>query len=123
MERTHNVWGERWICRGDSTHEASLLFLKPKTRCSWHSHREKYNLFVVVYGRVGIRTEHQEVVLGRGEHFTVQPGLKHEFRAYKESLLFEEMYVEYNASDIQRNMKQLGGLLSEDDETIELDKE
>ena len=112
MEREHKVWGERWICRGDSTHEASLLFLKPDTRCSWHSHREKYNLFVVVYGRVGIVTEYEEVILERGEHFTVQPGLKHEFRSYKESLLFEEMYVEYQSGDIQRNMKQLGGSLN-----------
>lgn len=114
MEREHKIWGERWKCRNDSTHESSLLFLKPNTRCSWHGHREKYNLFVVVYGRVGIVTEFGETLLERGESFTVDPGCKHEFRAYKDSLMFEEMYVEYASGDIQRNMEKLGSTFDPD---------
>jgi len=109
MERTAKIWGERWLLRQDSTHAVSFLKLKKNTRCSWHVHQQKYNLFVVLSGKVGIKTEHGEIVLETGQEFTVNPGMFHEFRVYEDSEMIEEMFVSYNEADIQRET--LGSVL------------
>ena len=106
MERTHKVWGERWLIRKDSTHAISFLELDAGYRCSWHTHITKHNLFVVLWGEVGIVTcelgKMQEKILKKGESFTVRPGQPHEFRVYQDSGMIEEMFVEYDESDITR---------------------
>lgn len=109
MKRTSKIWGERWLLRQDSTHAVSYLKLKKKTRCSWHRHQQKFNLFVVLNGKVGIKTEYGEVILTKGQEFTVEPGMWHEFRVYENSDMIEEMYVEYDEIDIER--KDLGSKL------------
>lgn len=105
MKRENKIWGERWLIRADSTHSTNLLMLKLGFRCSWHSHQTKWNLFVVLKGRVGIKTVDGETVLGPGEEFTVAPGEMHEFRVYENSMMIEEMYVEYDDEDIDREVK------------------
>jgi len=109
MERTQKVWGERWLIRQDSTHAVSFLKLRADTRCSWHFHVTKHNLFVVLNGKVGIKTEHGEVILTEGQEFMVEPMVWHEFRVYEDSEMIEEMYVSYDESDIER--KELGSKL------------
>jgi len=102
MIREQKLWGERWLLRQDSTHANSYLKLRAGTRCSWHRHREKYNLFVVLSGKVGIVTADGEVTLTVGQEFSVAPGVWHEFRAYEDSTMIEEMFVEYDDGDIER---------------------
>lgn len=102
MERTRKVWGQRWLIHKDSTHATSYLELDKGTRCSWHRHQAKYNLFFVMAGRVGIKTEHGETILEAGQTFIVEPGLWHEFRVYENSKMIEEMYVAYDEGDIER---------------------
>jgi mannose-6-phosphate isomerase-like protein (cupin superfamily) len=111
VQREKKLWGERWLLRIDSTHATSYLILKAMTRCSWHVHAAKYNLFVVLSGKVGIKTEDGETILGPGEEFTIAPGVFHEFRVYENSEMIEEMYVAYEESDITR--KDIGGSLDE----------
>jgi len=110
MERCRKVWGERYLLRGDSTHNVSYLDLTNRTRCSWHMHKEKYNLFFLISGKVGIKTEFGETLLEPKQIFTVAPGIWHEFRVYENSQMIEEMYVSYCEEDIQR--EKLGGELS-----------
>lgn len=106
MERQAKIWGERWLLRQDSTHATSYLKLKKGYRCSWHSHSEKYNLFFLCSGLVGIVVEElgerQEIMLKPGECCTVKPGQWHEFRVYEDSDMLEEMYVSYSEDDIIR---------------------
>jgi mannose-6-phosphate isomerase-like protein (cupin superfamily) len=111
MKREMKVWGERWLLRQDSTHAVSFLILEKGTQCSWHKHQSKYNLFVVLSGKIGIVTEQfsgpKEVILEKGECFTTKPGEFHKFIAYEDSQVAEEMFVEYDEGDIQRET--LGG--------------
>jgi len=103
MIRMHKIWGERWLIRQDSTHAVSFLKLKKKTRCSWHSHQSKWNLFVLISGKVEIVTSHDTILLDTpGATWTTPPGIEHEFRALEDSEMIEEMYVEYDEGDIQR---------------------
>jgi len=113
MEREAKIWGERWLLRHDSTHATSYLKLKKGYRCSWHHHAEKYNLFFLCYGSVGVVVEElgerQEIMLEPGECCTVKPGQWHEFRVYENSAMLEEMYVSYSEDDIMR--QKVGGHL------------
>lgn len=102
MDREHKVWGERWIVRRDSTHETALLSLKANHRCSWHRHQTKWNQFVVLIGKVSIITSEGETRLTEGQSFTVRPGIWHEFRVHEASWMIEEMFVEYDPADIER---------------------
>lgn len=103
MKRERKVWGERWVIHEDSTHTTNLLRLKKGYRCSWHKHRTKWNLFVVVQGRVGIVTVDGETLLGPGEEFTVAPGEMHEFHVHEDGCMIEEMFVLYDDNDIERD--------------------
>jgi len=106
MNREIKIWGERWLIRQDSTHVVSFLKVKEGFRCSWHSHKEKYNLFVVLEGALKIVVEEmgekRETILQSGECLTIKPGQWHEFQGIKYSEVIEEMYVEYKESDIKR---------------------
>lgn len=102
MDREQKVWGERWILRRTTSLETSLLLVRAGYRCSWHVHAHKWNLFTVIEGCIGIKTEEGETMLHAGEEFTVEPGVYHEFRAYAETRMVEIMYVEYQEGDIHR---------------------
>jgi len=96
------------------------LKLKAGYECSWHSHREKYNLFVVVSGCVDIVTEQFDgpsvVTLTSGECFTVRPSEMHKFKVIESGMMIEEMYVKYNEDDIQRENQ--GGKIPETHEIL-----
>jgi len=107
MRRERKVWGERWLIRRDSTHATSILKLDKGFQCSWHRHQSKFNLFVVLRGKVGVVTKQLDesypmTVLTTGEVFTTKPGEWHKFVVLEDSEMLEEMYVEYHESDIER---------------------
>ena len=106
MEREIKVWGERWLIRKDSTHAVSYLKIRKGYRCSWHNHQTKYNLFVVIKGTLGIIVEElgkkRKIELKQGECLTIPPGQFHEFYGATKCQCIEEMYVEYDESDINR---------------------
>jgi len=104
MKREIKIWGERWLIRKDSIHAVSYLEIKPNHRCSWHVHRQKYNKFVVLSGRLVIKTEEGTIELARGESVVVSPGVKHEFRtSVFAAQVVEEMFVAYSENDIIRD--------------------
>lgn len=109
MSQTHGSWGERLRTYHGDTILVTILFLKPKQRCSWHSHTASFNKFTCISGVVGIKTDKgYETKLYPKQEFTVEPGVKHEFRTYKDGAVVEEIaYVVYDENDIQR--EQLGG--------------
>jgi quercetin dioxygenase-like cupin family protein len=89
----------------------TLLFLKLGNRCSWHSHKFSFNKFTVAVGKIGIKTDKgYETVLLPKQEFTVEPGVKHEFRVYEDSIVEEIAYVSYTEHDIQRET--IGGPLN-----------
>lgn len=102
MKVTNKIWGQRWLVHQDSTHTTNILHLKEGYCCSWHYHKTKWNLFVVLSGLVGIKTEIGEVFLHAGEEMKIAPGAMHEFRVYENGIMIEIMYVEYDDDDIER---------------------
>jgi mannose-6-phosphate isomerase-like protein (cupin superfamily) len=103
MERTLKTWGEKWNVFLNDLCEVSVLYLKPRRRCSWHKHQTKFNLFFVIEGVVGIKTRDGLAIVKKNQIFTTRPGELHEFQTFSlPSVLMEVMYVKYDAEDIQR---------------------
>ena len=104
----HKVWGERRRILLTDTIELDLLYLKPDTFCSTHSHKNKINLFTVVKGKVRIETEFGKITLKKNESFQVDAPLKHRFVALIRSIMIETAFVlegKIDASDINREKK------------------
>lgn len=117
MERTYKTWGEKWNIFSNDLCEVSILYLKPRQRCSWHRHQTKFNLFFVIKGLIAVKTEDGASEVLPGQIFTTRPGEMHEFQTRQlDSILIEIMYVRYDPEDIER--EQVGGGLEDypDDE-------
>lgn len=103
MERTHKSWGEKWNLFQNDLCEASILYLKPNQRCSWHRHAAKFNQFFVIEGTLFIKTESGLSTIYEHEIFTTRPGEMHEFQTGSDPAVIQEiMYVQYDPEDIQR---------------------
>ena len=117
MRIEKKVWGERWMIREDSVHTTNILNLVKGNRCSWHYHQQKYNLFAVITGKIRIvrgipETNHRiSCDLIAGDTFIVSPGIWHEFQVIESGIIVEEMYVQYDDEDIER--EKLGGPIDE----------
>ena len=114
MERTHGTWGVRTVTYQDNYSITTILELDPHQRCSWHYHKQAYNQFYVISGKLGVKTNCgpkdlcRTTIIHPGQVFTVPPGKLHEFRTYNEPTVVEEIaFVKYDPSDIDR--LQLGG--------------
>jgi mannose-6-phosphate isomerase-like protein (cupin superfamily) len=112
MERTFKSWGTKTNVFLNDLCEVSVLDLSPFQRCSWHSHKTKFNDFYVIRGELFIKTDWGTARVGEGQTFTTRPGEWHEFQTHKTPcLVLETMYVLYNPEDIER--KTIGGPLDE----------
>jgi mannose-6-phosphate isomerase-like protein (cupin superfamily) len=114
MKQTHGTWGKRFVTWEDDTKLIAILYLNPKKRCSWHSHKHSYNQFFVIEGELVIKTDigpgsqRNYTTIKKGQTFEVGPGVYHEFRTKDMPAIVEEIaFVSYDKTDISRN--QLGG--------------
>lgn len=116
MERTSKTWGEKYNIFQNDLCEVSILYLQPNQRCSWHTHRAKFNKFYVIGGELYIKLDNgvSKVVssLREKDSFVTRPGEFHEFQTHdKPAIVLEIMYVKYDENDIQREI--IGGPLNE----------
>ena len=109
METTHGTWGNRRRIYQNDSCLVTLLELEPNRRCSWHYHKTFFNMFYVVSGCMGVKTDKgYRTKLHRGHSFVVEPGVTHEFQTYIEpATVIEIAYVQFNEHDIHR--ENLGG--------------
>ena len=108
--QTHGTWGERLRTFSWDGGITAILFLKKNTRCSWHFHKKTWNQFVCITGRIGIKTDKGYTTeLLPKQMFEVEPGVKHEFQVYEDSIVEEIAYTKYDEADIQRET--LGSVL------------
>ena len=112
FSQTHGTWGERLRTFSWSGGIATILWLEPNQRCSWHSHKTAFNRFTCISGKLGIKTDKGYTTkIGPKQMFEVEPGIEHEFQTYDEPTVIEEIaYVRYDEYDIDR--KSLGGPLN-----------
>ncbi len=108
MERSKKNWGIKTVLFINDLCEVSILELEAMKRCSWHSHRAKWNQFYVIVGSIQILTEDGDCRVDKGQIFTINPTQWHEFRTpYGKAVVQEIMYVRYEPEDINRKI--IGG--------------
>ena len=109
----YKVWGFKIRMLETATTVVDLLTLKKGGFCSWHYHDFKYNLFIVLEGKVLIETEDYTKVLVKNDYYAVSPKIKHRFIAKSKAKLMEVMYTNPVLEDDIIRLHQ-GGLIIDD---------
>lgn len=120
-ENIFKIWGERRRIHLDDKNEIDLLYLKKDTFCSTHTHKFKWNKFLVVQGKIIIETEFGNVILEKNDMWSVFPPMKHRFRALKNSIMIEFASVmegHIDPKDIDRE-SQGGKIIKGEEMTLE----
>jgi mannose-6-phosphate isomerase-like protein (cupin superfamily) len=110
----YKIWGFKIRLLETATTVVDILTLKRGGFCSWHYHDFKYNLFIVLSGRVLIETEDYTKVLLNNDYYAVEPKMKHRFIAKSKAKLIEVMYTNPVLEDDIIRLKQ-GGLIINND--------
>ena len=109
----YKVWGFKIRMLETATTVVDLLTLKKGGFCSWHYHDFKYNLFIVLEGKVLIETEDYTKVLAKNDYYAVSPKIKHRFITKSKAKLIEVMYTNPVLEDDIIRLHQ-GGLIIDD---------
>ena len=81
---------EYWIANEiDAGYCGKYLFVFDGQTCPEHRHREKMETFFVVKGRVRMRLDGRERLMGPGDVLPVEPGRRHSFTGDGPALLLE----------------------------------
>jgi len=112
--KTGKVWGSTEVVIATPLFEAHRLVIHPKRQCSLHAHRQKWNAFLVLKGKLFIEVKKNDYKLtdvteiGPGQLTTVAPGEYHLFRTGNEPCeAYEFYYLSPLSTDIMR--KNVGG--------------
>ena len=89
----YKVWGYKERLLETATTVVDILTLKKGGFCSWHYHDFKYNLFVVLEGKIQIEEDNYTKLLCKGEYYAVSPKLNHRFVAKEKAKIMEVMYT------------------------------
>lgn len=106
--RQGKVWGTTQLAFAWNGVEAHSIFVKRGGYCSRHSHKNKWNRFVVLSGRLAIRLYHDgqtpdETIIGNGQVSDVSPEVMHEFEALEDTMAMELYWTVLDAGDIDRH--------------------
>ncbi len=74
LTKVTNHWSPKIIGRYN---ENDIMVVKVQGEFLWHSHDETDDLFLVLSGRLTIKTEHGDVEMGPGELHVVPKGVSH----------------------------------------------
>lgn len=104
------VWGTTTPLIVTPMFEMHRLEINPWFRCSYHEHNFKHNAFYVIEGVLYVDWQRLHammpvpLVLEVGDHFTIKPGVPHQFRTGPHACVALEMYyTEPLSEDIVRH--------------------
>ncbi|KKL21210.1 hypothetical protein LCGC14_2447760, partial [marine sediment metagenome] len=112
------VWGRTQLVFAHNSVETHIVEVIGGFKCSQHSHKHKWNRFIVISGKLAIRMFYDdgkkadETILDAWQVTDVPPGVKHEFEALEDTLAIEVYWVVLDAQDIDRHGT-TGGEVSE----------
>ena len=99
MSSIRKIWGTRNRLLLTKQAEIDLLYLEKNSACSVHNHKKKINRFVLIKGKVIVKTDLGKKELIINEPFDVEPSLTHQFIALKDSILIELAFVKKGKID------------------------
>ena len=94
---TNKAWGMTATLLKTPLMSLHRITARPRTRCSWHKHTNKYNAFYCLKGMLTVHVEEKDgevtvKTLWPGDYCTVTPGLYHWFAAGTEGATALELY-------------------------------
>lgn len=113
------VWGTTQALFCHNNVECHLIHFAKGGYCSTHKHKNKYNRFIVIRGRLKISVTKynvphsavlDETILEVGQITDVAPDVEHKFEALEDGSAIEIYWVDLDPNDIERNGSQ-GGIL------------
>ena len=112
MTSIAKIWGTTEPLIVTPMFEMHRLKIEQWARCSFHVHRFKHNALYVVVGELFLDIANgdfeppAEVRLRTGEHYTINPGVHHQFRTGHEPAHALEMYFTEPLSEdiVRRNI-------------------
>jgi len=97
------IWGTTKRVFAHNSTDAHVIHIKKGGYCSFHSHKSKWNRFVVISGSLKIKQEPANItIIGPGEVHDVPPGVRHLFEAVEETIVLEFYWVDLDPEDIDR---------------------
>ena len=116
---TEKVWGTTECVLATPLIEIHRLKIKPKFQCSLHTHKRKWNAFIVISGELEIieaKADHvppDKTILHPGDFLMAPPGEHHRFRTgILPCEAYEIYYPDALSEDIER--KDTGGPATDD---------
>ena len=102
------IWGKTQLVFAHNSTEVHIIEGKAGFKCSRHSHKYKWNRFVVLSGLLKILVYHDngpvdETILGPWQTTDVPPGAIHEFVVLEDTIAIEAYWVTLDAQDIDRH--------------------
>jgi len=101
------LWGWTQLAFAYNGVEIHALKIQKGGYCSTHDHRNKWNRFIILEGRLSIRIYHDdtvdETVIGPWQVTDVPPGVRHEFEALEDTIAMECYWTTLDPNDIDRH--------------------
>ena len=111
------IWGKTQLVFAYNSTEAHVIEGKAGYKCSNHSHKYKWNRFVVLSGKMVV-CQHSialgqldKTILTAGQVTDVPPGVRHSFEVMEDCIAIELYWVTLDAQDIERFS--IGGIVDE----------
>ena len=109
------IWGRNSEIYNNDLCSVNVLHIRKGGTCSTHTHKSKHNVFYVLSGKLKIRTDIGNSIIGPDQSITVFAGTEHSFQAIENTTAIEVMFVKYEKADISRKTV---GYLEQDDKKL-----
>ena len=87
------LWGETESLDSSNTSQLCRIRIDLGGYCSWHLHEHKWNMFVVVSGKIMVFSNSEDSInyktLLPNDSYSVSPNVKHKFLALEETTAYE----------------------------------
>lgn len=106
--RSGKVWGETVsVVQNPYCEMHHVRRFEAGKQCSKHTHQFKWNLFLVISGRLMIRAWQpsgtvDDTILGPGDYTQIAPNVPHRFIGLEDGEMIELYWPEFNHADIRR---------------------
>lgn len=109
MSLIKKIWGTRLRLLKTNQTEIDLLYLEKNSACSIHSHKKKINKFVLLKGKIKIKSDLGTKQLIINEPFDVEPPITHQFVIEEDSIMIELAFVKDGEIDVKDIVRKIQG--------------
>lgn len=107
-KRVKKPWGGYVVFEKTDAYWVKKLVVKKGARLSLQSHEDRYEMWVVLSGRITATREKEEQELGPGETVRIGRGERHRIEGVEDSVVLEAAFGRLSEEDITRYQDDYG---------------